>query len=168
MCALSAKTNQAYLRRRLAGPVQGGWKVGGGSSGRDHRSVCSSAWSGRGLNQVDEVSTGVIENHCGNGTHVGWLTTKLNSSSLESLKFSGDVGCEESSCGNTCVKTSLLNYGSRRETQWLQHQFGARYSIGSGYRKPSKCAHRHVRLLREPKNSRVEMKSFLLVCYGDA
>ena len=75
---------------------------------------------GRWLNQIDKISTSILENYCCDRTHLGRFATKTYSQTFETLKFGCDVSREKGSGWYSGLKPSFLINAGGRETHRLQ------------------------------------------------
>jgi len=121
-----------------------------------------------GLNEVDEVPAGVLEDYDLDGPHVLGLAAELDSPGLEALDLGGDVLRDEGGGGDARFEQSLLVVAGRRKSQRLQNELDALDAVGRGHREPAILPHRDIRHLLEAEDGRVEPQSALLIFNRDA
>src|SRR6266478_1630772 len=76
---------------------------------------------GRWLNQIDKISTSILENYCCDRTHLGRFATKAHSQTFETLEFGCDVSREKGSGWYSGLKPSFLINAGGREAHRLQY-----------------------------------------------
>lgn len=128
----------------------------------------NNALLGLRLNQIDEVSTSVLEHYCGDWTHLRRLTAKSDAPCLEALNFSVDVSTDESGRWDARVIQRLLIDPSWREFHRFKDQFNARNALRGSQGEPAELAQRNVVLRLEPQDVCLEPERMVLIFDQDA